>query len=303
MVMSLPLHPAMHQPASPASRRDAAASDAGSAAWKREMERAMAQSWFDHPPPALCDAPARAEPDVRRDPPVAACAGPGHPMPRPGLQSGGGAAHAAAPEAALPILVPEASRPAAGLTGTDGRGNAGQTDAGKFIGADAQAALVRLAGEVAQAIGTTVFLTRSASPVADLSMQAAGVPEQGLPDLPEPPASAAQAAQAAAGRAGRTQDAEPMPPVRLHAEWAAHGVRLWLGSDARAGLDTARLAQQMQRWLAGQGLCLLSLVCNGKTLYAAAPSVPLAQRAGVRFPELRDAATSFPELPFNEDMR
>ena len=55
-------------------------------------------------------------------------------------------------------------------------------------------------------------------------------------------------------------------PLRLHAEWTDDGVRVWLGADAQGLPDVAALATQLQRWLAGQGLSLLGLVCNGRDL-------------------------------------
>lgn len=62
----------------------------------------------------------------------------------------------------------------------------------------------------------------------------------------------------------------PAPAIRVHAEWAAHGARLWLG--AHNDVLTAQLTQQMTLWLSEHGVRLLSLVGNGKTLYAAAPT-------------------------------
>jgi hypothetical protein len=56
----------------------------------------------------------------------------------------------------------------------------------------------------------------------------------------------------------------PREPVRLHAEWAAQGVSLWLALDAPV-LDQAPLMlAQLQRWLALQGIALLHASCNGK---------------------------------------
>jgi hypothetical protein len=46
-------------------------------------------------------------------------------------------------------------------------------------------------------------------------------------------------------------------------------VRIWLGADVQAGGADPALAPQLVRWLAQQGVALLSLVCNGRTVYAA----------------------------------
>ncbi len=63
----------------------------------------------------------------------------------------------------------------------------------------------------------------------------------------------------------------PAPPVRLHAEWVAQGVMVWLGADAGATVSTPQLTQQIKHWLNGHGVQLLALVCNGKSLYSARP--------------------------------
>ena len=54
-------------------------------------------------------------------------------------------------------------------------------------------------------------------------------------------------------------------PVRLYAEWSDLGVKVWLGTDADQAQRLPILAQQVQQWVAGQGVRLLALVCNGRT--------------------------------------
>jgi hypothetical protein len=55
-------------------------------------------------------------------------------------------------------------------------------------------------------------------------------------------------------------------PIRLHADWSDDGVRLWLGmrADLVVGIDS--LTAQLQRWMAAQGVRVLSISCNGKQL-------------------------------------
>ena len=55
-------------------------------------------------------------------------------------------------------------------------------------------------------------------------------------------------------------------PIRLHADWSDDGVRLWLAmrADLLVGIDS--LTAQLQRWMAAQGVRVLSISCNGKQL-------------------------------------
>lgn len=57
--------------------------------------------------------------------------------------------------------------------------------------------------------------------------------------------------------------------LRLHAEWTDAGVRIWLGADLGAMPDLSTLTAQLQRWLSGQGMSLLGLVCNGREVIGA----------------------------------
>jgi hypothetical protein len=55
-------------------------------------------------------------------------------------------------------------------------------------------------------------------------------------------------------------------PIRLHADWSAEGVRLWLGMDAPAADALQAITLQLQRWLSAQGVRLLSISCNGRVV-------------------------------------
>lgn len=64
-------------------------------------------------------------------------------------------------------------------------------------------------------------------------------------------------------------EAERVPAVRLHAEWAADGVRVWLGADRGQPLPLAALVNGLHSWLAGQRTRLLGVVCNGRQVWPA----------------------------------
>jgi hypothetical protein len=114
-----------------------------------------------------------------------------------------------------------------------------------------------------------------------------GAPSTDLAGLPDAAALADEDAEAASpvfeATAPSTTSAETggevREPVRLYAEWSDQGVRVWLGTDADQAPRLPILAQQVQQWAAGQGVRLLALVCNGRTMTAEAESTaePTAQ--------------------------
>lgn len=96
--------------------------------------------------------------------------------------------------------------------------------------------------------------------------------EQKLPvaDLPRSrsqvqlltPAATADRARHAGARAASA--ATLRDPIRLHADWSADGVRLWLGMDASLAASLQSITAQLQLWLSAQGVRLLSISCNGR---------------------------------------
>ena len=69
-----------------------------------------------------------------------------------------------------------------------------------------------------------------------------------------------------AGHVGRRAAAPPAEAIRVHAQWSQQGVRLWLGID-RSAMDSLQpIAEQLQRWIAQQGLRLRSISCNGRVI-------------------------------------
>jgi hypothetical protein len=107
---------------------------------------------------------------------------------------------------------------------------------------------------------------------------------------PQPPALAAlgpgvaracarvlgSSSPARAARPGQTFAPEP-EPVRVHAEWAADGVRVWLGVDERAASipgGVAPLVRELRRRVEATGARLSSVVLNGRVLYGGGTSEP-----------------------------
>ncbi|MRD48681.1 hypothetical protein GHT07_15435 [Caenimonas koreensis DSM 17982] len=104
-------------------------------------------------------------------------------------------------------------------------------------------------------------------------------PQQASVDAPS------DAAEPEPSRASGTRAAPT--PIRLHADWSADGIRLWLGMHADMLPHLDAIAAQLQRWVNAQGLKMLSLACNGKDLRGHAlagapapdlPSPPTVQR-------------------------
>lgn len=58
-------------------------------------------------------------------------------------------------------------------------------------------------------------------------------------------------------------------PLRLHAQWSEQGVRIWLGADALTPAALAVVAERVRHWIGSRGERLLSLVCNGRTVFGA----------------------------------
>jgi len=75
-----------------------------------------------------------------------------------------------------------------------------------------------------------------------------------------------ESAGRAAAAAPATPSSAPQPPVRLHAEWSADGVRLWLGLDAQLQGQVAAIAAQVRRWMSVQGVPVIEFSCNGQPL-------------------------------------
>jgi len=91
------------------------------------------------------------------------------------------------------------------------------------------------------------------------------------PSLPDGMGSIAPGSphvHAVAGARAAQDDGDSGRAMRLHAEWSATGVRLWVGAslDDQAGM--VLLGRPLRAGLERQGVRLLSLVCNGRIVYA-----------------------------------
>jgi hypothetical protein len=60
---------------------------------------------------------------------------------------------------------------------------------------------------------------------------------------------------------------DPASPVRVHLDWSAQGVRIWLGVDQEQIPFVPGLARHLDAWLTASGVKLVNLVCNGRTIY------------------------------------
>ena len=58
-------------------------------------------------------------------------------------------------------------------------------------------------------------------------------------------------------------------PLRVHAEWSADGVRVWLGVDAELVLPSTLepILNELRRHLEASGAPLVTLVCNGRVAW------------------------------------
>jgi hypothetical protein len=62
-------------------------------------------------------------------------------------------------------------------------------------------------------------------------------------------------------------DPSERDPLRVHTQWSAEGVRIWLGIDAAQALPLASVTEQLRRSVAVRGERLVSIVCNGQVVY------------------------------------
>lgn len=266
-------------------------------AWQREMERAQLAAWFlqsaapatPHAPLPQPGTPSSSEARTASTMTAAeatSVAGPRHttahaPMARhPGAREVGVQVErrsASAIESPAPVEAPALV--------TDGPTRHGPaTDVSTVTSAlpplDLPAAMRLDAGQVIAGLANAPsgwgveWTAQGVPPLSLASVRAASVATQ-LQFAPVPPqhpvgpkASATAEAEPVhrAPEATSTVPSRRNPPVRLHAEWGADGVRLWLGLDAAILAHRHVIADQVRRWMQGQGVRVLSLWCNGESL-------------------------------------
>ncbi|WP_211473816.1 hypothetical protein [Collimonas humicola] len=250
MISTSPLFSAA-LPASPDGGMEQGQQDIGGgsrqSAWQREMERAQMQNWLRHP---ATEAKAHQQPDMR------AAAAP--------LAAGraGTAQAMLAPDASMHSAITVTSTSTVPLPSLNQMNQAQPANTAK-------SAMTAANG---QALGQDLLQQLKLS--LNLPTLSEAGPESHLNTVPRDPRELA-----AAGTAGVVAAAEARQPLRIHAQWQGQDVQLWLGVDGRHELPPAQLEQIVrasQSWLASQGGRLLSVVCNGQTMYTAPGANPVA---------------------------
>jgi len=202
-------------------------------AWQREMERAQLASWF-HPPVLAGSHHAMTMRDVGAK--VAVQGPPAIAVDTP--------AHMNAGAPAIDML---------SLTKTVSGAVNWPCDAGPVQAEETSAVEIK----VSQGMANASPPQKSAAVSVQPSTQNTSNPGEPLSALPS--LNAPDQKQAA---------------IRLHAQWSAQGVQVWLGIDGDASVieqHAARIVSQLEQTLQAQGLCLDSVVCNGRRLSLAQP--------------------------------
>jgi len=203
------------------------ASDLGRQAWQREMERAQTESWFKQQAAARQSGPLpKAMPAYRPGAaPVDRPAACGVTPPHPVF------AWAPARAAAHVVVHPAASASATPPTAAQAGAN------GTMANADAEL------------------------PVPVVAPAAASVPPNGCPAMDRLAACATEPG----GAPAVLLDIDGVAaPVRVHVQWDEGVVRVWVGVDAAHAEHLPRVASMVTRWLAGQGVRVMNLTCNGE---------------------------------------
>ncbi len=149
-------------------------------------------------------------------------------------------------------------------------------------------------------LSTTGATAATAAPAASVSA-APTAPTIGAPILA--PRSSVEAMIGARLRTAPAALRQPAPnfapPIRLHAEWCAQGVRLWLALDTSTlGLMQA-ITDQVRQWMKERGVHLLAMSCNGR-LIAGEPEAGTEHEhsgASEAAPPQRKEKKSWPSIP------
>lgn len=252
-----------------------ASTDVRGEAWLREMERAQSHDWLGHHALQAGGVNLLAR-RAGRDTPG--------PVDRRGEPSGGersmsgslasskGTAGEPTPAAAVARTIRFALR---GLM-TSAVGQAVASPSHPFVADVVAPGAPRPAGESGSPG------EKSGRGSGDLVTRGTDLPTSGaFPFFPGPtPAAPARFAAPEGARAARSERTPSAPAagereaVRIHAEWTAQGVKVWLGLSASTAAHAEQVAQAIQQWLNTQGQRLISVTCNGRVLTPSAWTGP-----------------------------
>lgn len=221
--------------------------DSGGLAWQRALEQASALDYGEWFKPTLPAAPCA---HVEAMPRAAAA-----PLCTTGPAAFEGPA-SAAPAVTVAPLAPDAP------AGQDVAPAEPPVQRRLALVADVAAAWVQAAPEGEASV--PVEVAGMSRPVAARPTAIAWMPEP--PDV-EPTEALAETRTSPVVSA--TEDAPE--PLRVHAQWSAQGVSVWLGCDAAAVPALDEIIVQLQRTLAARGERLLGIVCNGREVWRGAP--------------------------------
>lgn len=65
---------------------------------------------------------------------------------------------------------------------------------------------------------------------------------------------------------GPARPSQRQDPLRVHVEWTASGVAIWLGADSNYLQEAEMLASRMRQWLEARGERVVDVVCNGRSV-------------------------------------
>lgn len=251
----------------PGARPSVAGIGADTLAWRREMERAQAQTWFKDALPHTTVVAGMNRSDT---------------VPASAVETPRARSSATAP---MPTAV-ASSHDHLHFSSTMEHGHSPSSIAlpGNPPLPIQRETLVAMAGDVvvradcdapkASGVSTTEVL-RTANdlqhPMAMIAPAWNTPPEPARTPLPsmrtdgEAPSEPGDAPQRSFTRTVRLAS---LPPVRLHVEPAGTGATVWLGIDVGAELQLPDIVRSLAGWLGGAGYRTVNWVCNGRAINA-----------------------------------
>ncbi|MBC7603857.1 MAG: hypothetical protein H7255_14515, partial [Ramlibacter sp.] len=124
-----------------------------------------------------------------------------------------------------------------------------------------------LATNAAIASSTTLVEQAQTPTQLPLPLQPEATNEAGMAAFTNASARTRSAASGATSALSSAPASTPNPdpaPIRLHADWSEEGIRIWLGMHSKLLPHLEAITAHLQRWIAAQGLKMLSLSCNGQ---------------------------------------